>query len=81
MEKFRPYSKIVETNAEARQAALALILQSLREKRGSYIYINNRLEGNALGTIAAVVAAVMGARKSFERDAGKMRTEGDRTEK
>lgn len=55
--KFSPYKITQEINEDARSA-----LQLLIEKRwvrlsrnGTYIYINNRLEGNALNTVLAVL--------------------------
>ncbi len=55
--KFKPYKITQEINEDARSA-----LQILIEKRwvrlarnGTYIYINNRLEGNALNTVLAVM--------------------------
>ncbi len=56
---FQPYDRTQEVNEEARQAGASLI----REGRGAagngrtLIYVNNRLEGNALNTIAAMTAA------------------------
>jgi uncharacterized protein YecE (DUF72 family) len=53
---FQPYREIKETNAEAREG----LLQLLKPERFSgtkrrYIYVNNRLEGSAPLTIAAVL--------------------------
>ncbi len=55
---FRPYDKINEVNADARTAAASLIGEGLRyqPRRKSYIYVNNRLEGNALLTLEAILA-------------------------
>ena len=36
-------------------ADLVRTLLTKQSKRGSYIYVNNRLEGNAINTIAAIV--------------------------
>jgi hypothetical protein len=45
---------------EARTAGSALISEGLaaKEKREVYIYVNNRLEGNALETIDEMLARV-----------------------
>jgi uncharacterized protein YecE (DUF72 family) len=52
---FQPYAKTQEVNEEARQAGANLIRESLgRKERQTYIYVNNRLEGNALETITAM---------------------------
>lgn len=55
---FQPYDRTKEVNDEARQAGAALIVEGERHEpqRKTYIYVNNRLEGNALETIAAMLA-------------------------
>lgn len=55
---FEPYEKTREVNDEARQAGADLIKE---RKAGpgqarTFIYVNNRLEGNALETITAMLA-------------------------
>ena len=53
---FQPYDQTKEANAEARQAGSALIADGVKAKgRKTFIYVNNRLEGNALSTIEAMV--------------------------
>lgn len=54
---FQPYDQTREVNEEARQAAAALIVEGERyePRTKTFVYINNRLEGNALNTIAAVL--------------------------
>ena len=53
---FQPYDKTKEVNAEAREAGAALIADGVKAKgRRTFIYVNNRLEGNALSTIEAMV--------------------------
>lgn len=44
-------------NLEARQAGAALVQEGKAAGQGrqTFIYVNNRLEGNALETIAAMV--------------------------
>lgn len=58
---FQPYNETKDVNEEARQAIAALIRWALAKTGGhpvkALIYINNRLEGNALNTIAAVLAS------------------------
>jgi uncharacterized protein YecE (DUF72 family) len=50
---FKPYDRLQEPNPDARAAAQKLIQQHLARKQSrTYIYVNNRLEGNALETIA-----------------------------
>jgi hypothetical protein len=55
---FAPYDKVKEVNEDARQAGLALIKEG-KEKptKKTFIYVNNRLEGNALETIQAMLAS------------------------
>jgi uncharacterized protein YecE (DUF72 family) len=54
---FEPYDSIKEENPEARAAGKALIAegQAAGPKRRTFIYVNNRLEGNAISTIAAML--------------------------
>ncbi|MGO8927058.1 MAG: hypothetical protein ACLQU3_09245 [Limisphaerales bacterium] len=56
---FEPYDSIKEENPEARVAGRALIAegQAAGPKRRTFIYVNNRLEGNAISTIAAMLEA------------------------
>ena len=56
---FQPYAKTQEVNQEAGQAGADLIRESLGAKqRKAYIYVNNRLEGNALETVSAMISDV-----------------------
>ncbi len=54
---FEPYDSIKEENPEARAAGRALIAegQAAGPKRKTFVYVNNRLEGNAISTIAAML--------------------------
>lgn len=55
--KFKPYKLTGEINEEAR-SALQLLIEKRWVKlsrRGTYVYINNRLEGSALMTVLAVL--------------------------
>jgi hypothetical protein len=54
---FEPYDSIKEQNPDARAAGKALIAerQAAGPKRRTFIFGNNRLEGNALATIAAML--------------------------
>jgi uncharacterized protein YecE (DUF72 family) len=52
---FEPYSAVQDPIPETREALRRLIQKSLGERRPAYIFVNNRLEGNAPGTIEAVV--------------------------
>lgn len=54
---FQPYDKIKETYPEARAAGKALVAKGKVAGKGgkTFIYVNNRLEGNALETIDAML--------------------------
>ena len=56
---FEPYDSIKEETAEARAAGRALIEEgkAAGPKFRTFIYVNNRLEGNAIATIAAMIQA------------------------
>lgn len=59
VDSFQPYRQAREPRPEAREAASRFLrqhLQSPKPRRG-YLYVNNRLEGNALDTIAAILDA------------------------
>jgi uncharacterized protein YecE (DUF72 family) len=51
---FAPYDKIQDENPEGRMALRDLIAQMKAERRTSYIFANNRFEGNAPETIRAI---------------------------
>jgi uncharacterized protein YecE (DUF72 family) len=57
VKSFQPYDRTQEVNEEARQAGADLMIEGLRyePRRKTFIYVNNRLEGNALQTIAAML--------------------------
>ena len=57
MKAFEPYNSIKEEDPEARAAGKALVAEgnAAGPKRRTFIYDNNRLEGNAISTIAAML--------------------------
>jgi len=57
---FQPYDKVKEPNPEAREAGKTLIAEGKKATTGreTFIYVNNRLEGNALETIDAMLEEV-----------------------
>jgi uncharacterized protein YecE (DUF72 family) len=55
VKSFEPYEKIQETNPRAREGLKELIQRALTKKQLAFLFVNNRLEGNAPGTIQAVV--------------------------
>lgn len=53
---FQPYDQTKEVNPEARKTGASLIADGVKVPgRKTFIFVNNRLEGNALSTIAAMV--------------------------
>ena len=54
---FEPYDSIKEKNPEARAAGRALIAEgkAAGPKRRTFVFVNNRLEGNAVSSIAAML--------------------------
>ena len=51
---FSPYSEVQDPNPEARASLKDLIKRARETRRAAYIYVNNRLEGNAPSTIMAI---------------------------
>ena len=59
MKTFQPYDQVKEINEDARKAGASLIEEGKENpKRKTFIYVNNRLEGNALETISAMLDQV-----------------------
>jgi uncharacterized protein YecE (DUF72 family) len=54
VQQFAPYDKVRDENPEARESLRKLIQRMREERRATYIFVNNRLEGNAPETIRAV---------------------------
>ena len=52
---FSPYRDIQDPNAEVRASLRELIDRAREARRAAYIYVNNRLEGNAPATIMSIV--------------------------
>jgi uncharacterized protein YecE (DUF72 family) len=64
---FQPYDQVKEPDPNAREAGKALISEGKNAAPGrkTFIYVNNRLEGNALETIEGMIeAGVANARKA-----------------
>ena len=57
---FSPYERAQEINAEGRAAGARMIRETTAQdaRAKGFIYVNNRFEGNALETIAAMLDAV-----------------------
>jgi hypothetical protein len=54
---YEPYDQVKKENPEARAAGRQLIAegQAAEPKRRTFVFLNNRLEGNAITTIEAMV--------------------------
>jgi uncharacterized protein YecE (DUF72 family) len=53
--RFEPYREVQEPDLQTREALKQVADKASSRKKRAYILVNNRLEGNAPGTIAAVV--------------------------
>ena len=56
--KFSPYEKVQEPNPAARAAVAGLAKKALAQRAPAYLFVNNRLEGNAPGTIEGILDIV-----------------------
>jgi uncharacterized protein YecE (DUF72 family) len=70
---FQPYQQVRDVYPEARAAGAQLLVegQQYQPRRKTYIYVNNRLEGNALDTLGAMVELarmILGGAKSHSSD-------------
>ena len=54
---FSPYKAVKDPNSGVRESAKELIQKAKGRKKTSFIFVNNRLEGNAPTTIAAILGA------------------------
>lgn len=52
---FAPYTEVKDANPEARESMRALIGRAEEERRTLFLFVNNRLEGNAPTTILSLV--------------------------
>ncbi len=57
---FEPYKRIQEPNPGAREAMRRIAERAWKTRQPAYVFVNNRLEGNAPGTIEAVADAIGG---------------------
>jgi len=56
VKEFSPYTETQAADPDVRAAGKSLIAKARTvSRRPSFIFVNNRLEGNALNTIAAMV--------------------------
>jgi uncharacterized protein YecE (DUF72 family) len=52
---FQPYDRIQEPNERAREGMLKIAQRAMQERKDAFLFVNNRLEGNAPSTIEAVL--------------------------
>lgn len=52
---FQPYAEVRDVNPEARESMRALVTRAREERRMVFLFVNNRLEGNAPATILSIV--------------------------
>jgi hypothetical protein len=57
---FEPYDRIRDPQPEVRQDLLRLVAEAVQRRMEALILVNNRLEGNAPGTIRALVEMLEG---------------------
>jgi len=55
VDKFAPYTEIQDPNPEARQSMRLLIGRAREERQFLFLFVNNRLEGNAPLTVLSLV--------------------------
>lgn len=55
VEAFSPYTEVRDPNPETRDALRVLVDRSREQRRLAFIFVNNRLEGNAPATIISIV--------------------------
>ena len=58
MRMFSPYRGVKEPNAEVRAALRDLLVRAKKRAEPTFIFVNNRLEGFAPGTIAAIIEGI-----------------------
>lgn len=59
VKQFSPYLAVQDPNPPARQSIRDLIVRSRDQRQPAYIFVNNRLEGNAPTTIDAIVEGLL----------------------
>lgn len=57
---FEPYRELQEPNPDARQGMADIVNRSRKRKIPAFLFVNNRLEGNAPSTIEAVASSLQG---------------------
>jgi uncharacterized protein YecE (DUF72 family) len=60
VKEFQPYDRIQEPNEPARRAIARIVERIKRKGAQGFMFVNNRLEGFAPGTIEAIVEEIVG---------------------
>ncbi len=55
VEMFSPYTEVRDVNPSAREGLRELLHIAREERKTTFIYVNNRLEGNSPGTIVSIL--------------------------
>jgi hypothetical protein len=58
VQNFEPYREIQEPNEGAREGMRRIVEQAIKTKKSAFMFVDNRLEGNAPSTIEAVVNSI-----------------------
>jgi hypothetical protein len=58
VQTFEPYRELKEPSEEARAGMRRIVEDALKTKKSAFVFVNNRLEGNAPSTIEAVVELI-----------------------
>jgi uncharacterized protein YecE (DUF72 family) len=58
VETFEPYDRIQEPNPGARDGMRMIAQRAMHERKDAFLFVNNRLEGNAPSTIEAVIGMI-----------------------
>jgi uncharacterized protein YecE (DUF72 family) len=62
VEAFQPYDRTLEVNESARDGMRIIGQRAMHERKDAFLFVNNRLEGNAPSTIEAVIDQIAGQR-------------------
>jgi hypothetical protein len=60
---FEPYKEVKQPDPSTREALRKIVDRTLHSRARAVLFVNNRLEGNAPGTIEAVISPAGGAVK------------------
>lgn len=63
---FSPYREVQEPNLDTRLAIREIIVECIRHGKPAFIYVNNRLEGNAPSTIHAILSELAESSVNFQ---------------